>query len=73
MLPAMNRQVEQPMDLDTKRWIFDVTVWMAGIFAVVLLIADATARSPEARKVTSTTPHAACVNPQALGGICGRG
>ena len=61
------------MDLDTKRWIFDITVWMAGIFAVVLLIADATARSPEARVVRSTMPHAACVDLQALGAICGKG
>jgi hypothetical protein len=61
------------MDRDTKRWIFDITVWMAGIFTVVLLIGDAAARSPEARVATSTMPHAASVDLQALGAIRGEG
>ncbi len=60
------------MDLDTKRWISDITVWMAGSFAVVLVTADATARSSEARVVTRTTPHVACIDLQALEGICGK-
>jgi hypothetical protein len=73
MLPAMNRPVEQPMDLDTKRWIFDITVWMAGIFAVVLLIAEATARSPELRVAASTMPQTTCVDRQPAGAIRGEG
>jgi hypothetical protein len=59
--------------LDTKRWIFDITVWMAGIFAVVLLIADAAARSPEACAPTSTMPRTASVDLQAPGAIRGEG
>jgi hypothetical protein len=50
------------MDLDTKRSIFDTTVWTAGIFAVVLLIADTAARSPEPRVAASTMPHTTCVD-----------
>jgi hypothetical protein len=55
------------MDLDTKRWIFDITAWMAGIFALVLLIADATARSPEPRAAASTMPSTACADCQPVG------
>ncbi len=61
------------MDLNTERWIFDITVWMTGIFAIVLLIADAAARSPEARVAMSTMSHGASVDLQALGAMRGQG
>ena len=61
------------MDRDTKRWIFDITVWMAGIFAFVLLIADAAGRSPEPRVATSIMAHAEWIDLQALGANRGEG
>jgi hypothetical protein len=33
------------MDPDTKRWIFDITAWIAGLLAIIMLIADAAQRA----------------------------
>ena len=69
----MDSDLEQAMDLDTKRWIFDITVWMAGIFAIVLVIADAAARSPDPRVAARTMSHSACIDGQPMGVIRGEG
>ena len=61
------------MDVDTKRWIFDITVWMAGVFALVLLIADAAAGSPDARIPASTTSHTVCIDRHPMGANRGEG
>ena len=43
------------MDRDTKRWIFDITAWIAGLLAIIMLIADAAASDRMAPR-TATTP-----------------
>ena len=52
------------MDRDTKRWIFDITAWIAGLLAIIMLIADAAASdrmAPSTAAYTQTrTECASC-------------
>ena len=49
------------MDRDTKRWIFDITAWIAGLLAIIMLIADAAASDRMAPRTANTqTECASC-------------
>ena len=49
------------MDRDTKRWIFDITAWIAGLLAIIMLIADAAASD---RMAPRTRQHQSRLNVQ---------
>ena len=51
------------MDRDTKRWIFDITAWIAGLLAIIMLIADAAASDRMAPR-TLPTPKTECASCQ---------
>jgi hypothetical protein len=48
------------MDPDTKRWIFDITAWIAGVLAIIMLIADAAASDRLAMLTASNERPAEC-------------
>ena len=50
------------MDRDTKRWIFDITAWIAGLLAIIMLIADAAASDRIAARTTNTETQTECAS-----------
>ncbi len=60
------------MDRDTKRWIFDITAWIAGLLAIIMLIADAAASDRMAPGTAANTqPRSQCASYQVVLPGCG--
>ncbi len=50
------------MDRDTKRWIFDITAWIVGLLAIIMLIADAAASDRIAARPANTEIQTECAS-----------